>query len=253
MALHYWDKAYLTGDDMVVAAEGKGSICGTGNSRWLDPLSPTGSKNYANRQWAAERVMLCWNACRHLSDEQLKARLAHAKEQAAGVELRRVREWVASLTVTDMNEIVADGGITAGMVVGQEAAEQLRRIDAALAAPASSVPEGMVPYQGGGCPKDFVSGNRVAYRDGDISELVETDGTTWKQTGAPDDIVAYTAASSVPDRAQLVEAAKALLAQFDSYRNSDLNHECAHRFLVRYEMWEALRAALSAASGEGER
>ena len=46
--------------------------------------------------------------------------------------LTGVRAWVASLTVTDMNEIVADGGITAGMVVGQEATEQLRRLDAAL-------------------------------------------------------------------------------------------------------------------------
>ncbi|WP_303763742.1 hypothetical protein [Sphingobium yanoikuyae] len=44
-----------------------------------------------------------------------------------------VRSWAASLTVTDMNEIVADGGITAGMVVGQEAIEQVRRLDAALA------------------------------------------------------------------------------------------------------------------------
>lgn len=46
--------------------------------------------------------------------------------------LKGVRAWVASLTVTDMNEIVADGGITAGMVVGQEAVEQLRRIDKAM-------------------------------------------------------------------------------------------------------------------------
>ena len=51
--------------------------------------------------------------------------------------LEGVRAWVASLTVTDMNEIVADGGITAGMVVGQEATEQLRRIDRALKAPAT--------------------------------------------------------------------------------------------------------------------
>ena len=50
--------------------------------------------------------------------------------------LTGVRHWVASLTVTDMNDIVADGGITAGMVVGQEAIEQLRRLDAALTAQA---------------------------------------------------------------------------------------------------------------------
>lgn len=44
-------------------------------------------------------------------------------------ELRAFRAWAASLTVTDMNEIVADNGITAGMVVTQEAAEQVRRLD----------------------------------------------------------------------------------------------------------------------------
>lgn len=46
--------------------------------------------------------------------------------------LEGVRAWVASLPDIDMNEIVADNGITAGMVVGQEAAEQVRRIDRAL-------------------------------------------------------------------------------------------------------------------------
>ena len=45
-----------------------------------------------------------------------------------------IRAWAASLTVCDMNEIVADNGITAGMVVGQEAGEQVRRIDRALTA-----------------------------------------------------------------------------------------------------------------------
>ena len=43
----------------------------------------------------------------------------------------------------------------------------------------------------------------------------------------------------------VVEAASALLAQFDAYRESDLNHECAHRFLIRYELWDNLRASLS--------
>lgn len=46
--------------------------------------------------------------------------------------LTNARAWIASLTVIDMNEIVADGGITAGMVVGQEAIEQVRRIDKTL-------------------------------------------------------------------------------------------------------------------------
>lgn len=49
--------------------------------------------------------------------------------------LEGVRAWIASLTVTDMNEVVADNGITAGMVVGQEAIEQLRRIDALKGTP----------------------------------------------------------------------------------------------------------------------
>ena len=48
--------------------------------------------------------------------------------------LSGIREWIAGITVTDMNELVADGGVTAGMLVGQEASEQLRRLDIALAA-----------------------------------------------------------------------------------------------------------------------
>jgi len=44
----------------------------------------------------------------------------------------------------------------------------------------------------------------------------------------------------------IAEATNALLAQFDAYQNSDLNYECAHRFLVRYELWERLGAALTA-------
>lgn len=66
----------------------------------------------------------------------LMARKYAALEVTGVVELRKqleaTRAWIASLTVTDMNEIVADGGITAGMVVGQEAIEQVRRIDNAL-------------------------------------------------------------------------------------------------------------------------
>ena len=59
--------------------------------------------------------------------EELTAELAAMREALASV-----RAWAASLTVCDMNEIVADNGITAGMVVGQEANEQVRRIDRAL-------------------------------------------------------------------------------------------------------------------------
>ncbi len=35
-----------------------------------------------------------------------------------------------------------------------------------------------------------------------------------------------------------------LLDQFDKYLQSDLNHECAHNLLVRYELWEIARATL---------
>jgi hypothetical protein len=51
--------------------------------------------------------------------------------------------------------------------------------------------------------------------------------------------------------AEMREAGQTLLYQFDAYRTSDLNHECAHRYLVRYELWEALRTAL-AKTGEAK-
>lgn len=60
--------------------------------------------------------------------------LARCTRWPGEAELRAFRAWAASLTVTDMNEIVAENGITAGMVVSQEAVEQVRRIDRILGA-----------------------------------------------------------------------------------------------------------------------
>lgn len=47
--------------------------------------------------------------------------------------LKRVNSWLDGVAECDMDEIVADGGITAGMVVAQEAREQQRRVRAAIA------------------------------------------------------------------------------------------------------------------------
>lgn len=76
----------------------------------------------------AEIAALKHDIERHITAaSDLAGEVARLREALTGV-----RSWAASLTVTDMNEIVADGGITAGMVVGQEAIEQVRRLDAAL-------------------------------------------------------------------------------------------------------------------------
>jgi hypothetical protein len=55
---------------------------------------------------------------------------------------------------------------------------------------------------------------------------------------------APTAASPAP-RDTLVEAAQALLKQWESYLDSDLNQMNAHDILVRYDLWKALDAALN--------
>lgn len=80
------------------------------------------------------------------------------------------------------------------------------------------------------------------------------------EDGAPDDIVAsiwredylgtfLTALRTDPDHIAAIrlarEALEPLLAQFALYRESDLNHECAHRLLVRYELWEIAAEALT--------
>lgn len=50
---------------------------------------------------------------------------------------------------------------------------------------------------------------------------------------------------------ELVAAAKVLLGNFDSYRQSDLSHANAHGHLVHYAEWERHRSALSSINGEG--
>lgn len=47
------------------------------------------------------------------------------------------------------------------------------------------------------------------------------------------------------ENARLRKAITPLLEQWRSYLESDLNHECAHSRLVRYELWERLDAALN--------
>lgn len=58
-------------EDSRVRIAGK-PLCTTTNSRSLD-ADVDGRASFVVRDWAAERIALCWNACRHLSDEQLHA------------------------------------------------------------------------------------------------------------------------------------------------------------------------------------
>ncbi|WP_343518076.1 hypothetical protein [Sphingomonas sp.] len=58
-------------DGMIVDVGGR-PLCVTSNSRWLDP-QVGGYKPADGRDDAARRIALCWNACRHLTDEQLAA------------------------------------------------------------------------------------------------------------------------------------------------------------------------------------
>ena len=50
---------------------------------------------------------------------------SHARMKA---EIEGVRNWLWTIVDSDLNEIVADGGITAGMVIQQETHEQIRRL-----------------------------------------------------------------------------------------------------------------------------
>jgi Ser/Thr protein kinase RdoA (MazF antagonist) len=71
---------------------------------------------------------------------QLLAALDEAARMRERVE--RVRDWLFSIAEIDMDEIVADGGITAAMVVQQEAREQARRLArASLSTEMNSEPE----------------------------------------------------------------------------------------------------------------
>lgn len=47
-------------------------------------------------------------------------------------EAKRLNSWLGDVAASDMDEIVADGGITAAMVIGQEADERQKRLRAAL-------------------------------------------------------------------------------------------------------------------------
>lgn len=71
---------------------------------------------------------------------ELEAALAERDAMQARVGEQRVRDdclsrWLDNIANCDLTDIVADGGITAGMVVQQEAREQSRRIKASLAEP----------------------------------------------------------------------------------------------------------------------
>jgi hypothetical protein len=47
-------------------------------------------------------------------------------------DIESVRAWLRGLPMLDLEDIVADGGITAGMVVQQEAVEMASRLARAL-------------------------------------------------------------------------------------------------------------------------
>jgi hypothetical protein len=117
----------------------------------------------------------------------------------AEAKLRGFRDWAASLTVTDMNEIVADNGITAGMVVTQEAGEQVRRIDRLLAhmtgGAAKTEPE-WIDWHGGECPVPAGTRVEVRFRRGNTlkgpAEYWGSPGSCWKHGGdSMADIIAY--------------------------------------------------------------
>lgn len=99
----------------------------------------------ANRQFMASRQDFDLIAFQQAAKERIRWLSAHlAAANAAEAEQRRQRDlffdalkglnsWLGGLAETDLEEIVADGGITAGMVVVQEAAEQQRRVRAIIA------------------------------------------------------------------------------------------------------------------------
>lgn len=55
--------------------------------------------------------------------------------------MKRVNSWLCTVAECDMDELVADGGITAAMVVQQEAKEQQKRMRTAIAAALTTQPQ----------------------------------------------------------------------------------------------------------------
>lgn len=75
-------RAYVTGFGTSVRL-GDRPLCSTGNSASLD-RTIDGVAQWDRRIWAAERIALCWNACRHLTDEQLREASSSPAPFAAG-------------------------------------------------------------------------------------------------------------------------------------------------------------------------
>lgn len=71
------DIASVSGDNAMSVLVAGRPLCSTANSTWLDPQTG-GIKHFENRQRAAQRIALCWNVCRNLSDEQLADLLSNA-------------------------------------------------------------------------------------------------------------------------------------------------------------------------------
>jgi hypothetical protein len=67
-----------------------------------------------------------------LDDElsALKARMEEMREAA-----KTVSDWLAQLPILDMEDVVADGGVTAAMVVQQQAIGMMNKLDLTLAQP----------------------------------------------------------------------------------------------------------------------
>jgi hypothetical protein len=70
----------------------------------------------------------------------------------SAADVETVRDWLRDIASLDLEDVVADGGITAGMVVQQQAREMARRLDRALAAsptgPARDVEAGSETVEG---------------------------------------------------------------------------------------------------------
>lgn len=59
-----------------VRAETGEALCSTANSTSLDPLEGGFYKTWDVREAVAERIALCWTACRDLSNDELREGIA---------------------------------------------------------------------------------------------------------------------------------------------------------------------------------